>query len=358
MFYTLRDLAADYIQEQFNRDASIAEDESAQKFVHAALDRQITRLQARPDAAAALFALGASQRFQLPIERQMIYARALAPQIAENGRWYDWAAITQELLLHALDEHTTWLETQHGVAQRWLGNLPIARDYLRRAMHTLPPDSTERADLLVELAVVNRYRGRWKQAHDDLKQALAIFESDNDAARAERCIQELCQLMLDGNQPDEALRWLTRLSPSARTWGLTSQINLQMENYRDALHAAEQALRLLPVMHANRGRALATLGQIHAHLGHFDEAVEYLSLAAELLEQSRDLVGLARAHTNLAAAYLRQPLADRGFTPNQIFDLLRHAWTIQTNMGDKIGLEITRQNFTWLETDSGLHPPY
>ncbi|WP_119072940.1 NB-ARC domain-containing protein [Aggregatilinea lenta] len=356
--YTLRDLAALYVREQVNRDVLITEREPAQAFIRRALNQQVERLQIQPDPATALLTIDLSARFLLPVEQRCSCAYALAAQITNDGRWYAWSRAIQSLLSDAPDDYRPWLNAQHGVAQRWLGDLSAAWDSLQRALATYPEDSAEQADVLIELAVVNRYWGRWEAAQDDLLRALRLYSGANEAVRAERCIQELCQLMIDGQQPDEALRWLSRLSPSARMWSLASQIYLQTEDYRGARHAAEQALHLLPTTHANRGRALATLGQIHVHLGALQQAVQYLTLAADLLEQAHDIVGLARAHNNLAAAYLHQPLHERRVSPQEIFDLLHRAWTIQQHMGDAIGLEITRQNFAQLHADSGLDPPY
>jgi tetratricopeptide (TPR) repeat protein len=358
MHYRLIDVSATYIQEQVNRDVPVTKTESARAFIREALERHVARLQARPAPNMALFALNLGKHLQLPTEGQIRYARALADQITEDGHWYAWLNHIQALLPTAPADQIPWLDMQFGIAQRWLGDLHSAWGSLQQAFAALPAGTPEQADVLVELAVVNRYRGRWQQAHDDLRQALNLYERFEEQSRAERCIQELCQVALDANQTDEALRWLSRLSPSARMWGLTSQIHIQMQNYRDALHAAEQALRLLPVTHANRGRALATLGQVYVHLGAFPKAIEYLTLAVQLLEQSRDLVGLARAHNNLVVAYLHQSPQEREIAPNKLYELLERAWTIQDHMGDTVGLAYTEQNFAQLKADYGFNPPY
>jgi hypothetical protein len=106
----------------------------------------------------------------------------------------------------------------------------------------------------------------------------------------------------------------------------------------------------LPEDSSNHGRAVATLGLIYDRLEEPDIAVLYLLQAVDLLERTKDMAGYARACNNLSVAYLKQPPYSREVPLVEIYHLLTSALEIQGHIGDKIGLAITRQNFSVLSS--------
>lgn len=344
--YNLQAVAFTFLVDHIQQDLEIADDCPARLFIEEALSRRTELLSQEPDPQAALYMLRLARVFVLDVETRCRVAHAVASQIMEAGLWSSWYDEIIDLYDRGcVSPYDGWINLMAGIAGRWTGQLHSASDYLERALVTLESSSPEHVGALVELAVVYRYRGQWEKAYDLLQTAFDAATRGQSSAETDRCLHELGQMSLDMRQPEQALAWLSRLSGwTARTWGIASQANLAMEQYDKALDAADRALEMLPVSHPNRGRILATLGQVHDSLDDPDSAVQYLLLAVELLDQSKDIVGYARACTNLAVAYLKQQPSRRAVPSADIHRLLTQALRIQEHVGDEIGLAVTRRN--------------
>ena len=254
------------------------------------------------------------------------------------------------------DQQACW-HSMSGVALRWTGQLEMAEDHLLRARADLRSLSLDQVNTLVELSVVCRYRGRVEESYQLAQDALELcFQLGSDIG-ADRCIHELGQMALDGNDPTQAVLWLSRLQTwSSRSWGIASQAYLALERFDDALRAAEECLVLLPAQHPNQGRVLATLGQIYHVMGQSDVAVEHLLIAVDLLEWAKDILAYARACNNLAVAYLSLPPSSlRAVPTSDLYRLLTRALRIQEHVGDQIGAAVTREDLSWLS--SGRQEP-
>ncbi|NDJ77202.1 MAG: AAA family ATPase [Chloroflexi bacterium] len=356
--YSVQPIVVTVLIEFAQQGAHIDADESVSVFFQRLLQRRIEQLIAQPFPEDALTTLRVARKLGLHAEDIWQCAVQLTSQITTAGLWQPW--VDELKLLHAspLPSHAAaWVNHQLGTALRWAGQLEEAHTFLAQALVTYQNLNENRADSLIELAVVSRYLGQWEETHDNATAALEIYRRVGSESRIERCLHELAQLALDARNPEEALTWLSRQTNwSARTWSIASQAYLLLDQPEDALDAAQRASRLLPVQHPGRGRAIATLGQIFDTLGHADTAVEYLAQAVELLDRAKDTLGYARASNNLAVAYLKQRDSVRLIPLKEIEQRLERVQYIQQHIGDEVGLAVTRTNLEWLASLSNHFP--
>jgi tetratricopeptide (TPR) repeat protein len=350
--YSILPVTATFLTEHLRQNLELSADVPARSFLQEAFKRQVARLIRSPQPFEAVSALGLAKVLGLSSPERWQSAHDLAAQITQAGLWPSWAECLSALLgeKHS-PAHAAWLNLTMGVALRWMGRLGEAQAYLEHAREYYAPGNVDRAEVLIELAVVYRYQGQWEDAYRHSQTALDLYIQAGVPGGIERCIHDLAQIALDSGNFTQALAWLSRLEIwSARSWGIASQVYLALARLDDALQAAERALAMLPVQHPNRGRALVALGQVYDALNEPDAAVNYLLLAVELLDQVKDIVGYARACNNLAVAYLKQPDQDRAVPSESIYRLLTQALRIQEHVGDEMGMTVTRRNLDWLSS--------
>lgn len=356
--YSIQPVTRTFLIERVKRGLTIAAGEAARDFLQAGLRRRVAQLVENPQAWAALSLLRLARDLEIPGDERWTSSHDLAPQITQAGLWASWCEQVQELISEDYPPpHRAWLHLMMGTALRWTGHLHDARDHLTQSLDFYDGDSAYYAEALVELAVVNRYQGQWEDSYRLAQTALDIYSRTGTAAGVERCIHELAQLALEAGEAEQALAWMSRLEgQTSRTWGVISQAYLLLGRMDEALQAADQAWAALPIQHPNRGRAAATLGQIYDTLGESQSAVRYLLAAIDILEETKDIMGYARACNNLAVAYLKQPSGERSVTPDAIRRLLTQALRIQEHTGDGIGQAVTRQNLSWFNSVGGTPP--
>jgi tetratricopeptide (TPR) repeat protein len=355
LIYHLQPVALTFLVVQVRHGAMTSANETAADFLSSALSRRVTQLAAVHDPEAAARVIELSRQIGLSIEARWQYAYALAPQLLSAGLWRFWSEELKDLLRAEAQmppARVGWLNLMLGVATRWMGQLDDAQAYLAQAKSRFGAGSVEMADVLVEASVTLRYQGVLDEAYRCAEEALGIYEQYEVPDGIERCVHELSQLSLEADLPDRALATLDRLDRwSVRTWGIASQAYLGLRQIDDARRAASHLVALLSVEEGpNRGRALATLGQVYQELGEAREAVEYLSLAIDLLDQDKDLIGYGRACNNLAVAVLRDRSNQREVSPEKVRHLLTRALRIQEQVGDEVGMAVTEQNLRWLSS--------
>jgi tetratricopeptide (TPR) repeat protein len=348
--YELLSVAATFLSLQVQHGAVLPDQQSADTFLRGALDVLVTLLVDQPQPEHALRTLKTARHLELDIGE---YYYRLAPQITEAGLWHEWASRVQSFA--DAGEHNAreemWLNQALGTALRWTGHLEEARTYLEQALNDYQRvDDVQRGNVLTELAVLDRYQGNWRRARRYLEEALVIYTHLETSTGIMRCLHGLAQLALEANDPERALLWLSRGEDhwTGRTWGIASQAHLLLGDLDTARQAAEKAAESLPAHHPNQGRLLATLGQIYDAMGKQDTAVGHLIIAAELLDQTKDMLGYARASNNLAIAYLNQSSDERAVSLDEIEDRLLHVAGLQEYVGDEVGLAVTRNNLEWI----------
>lgn len=336
--YSLHSVTATFLTT--HTELMIQNGEGVIEFWKRVIARHLEILKTSPDAPSALSVLKLAQQLAIPVEYRCDYARQLASQIMDAGLWAGWLEQLESLSGFRDAAFEEWLNQMSGIALRWTGRLTEAKVLLQSSL-----PGSDSAATLIELAVVSRYLGGLSEAQDLAVQSLEQFRATGSEHGEERCIHELAQLALEAQNPEQALAWLSRLENwSARAWGVAGQAYLYLREYQAALEAVNRALDMIPVQHPNQGRALATLGQIYEALDQPDVAADYLSLALDIFDKAKDMVGYARACNNFAVVLFKQsqPAAD-------VRHLLQRALQIQELIGDRIGLAHTRQNLQWLQ---------
>lgn len=346
--YTLRSASHTFLRQQLN-NLRIDTQLPVSVYLHAALERYLPQVD---NAAQSICLLNLGLDLPISFVDCRRYAELVMPVVTREGLWPAWAGVLNRLhTTGAVDPDRIWVYQQMGIAQRWLGQLDEARQHLDQALayYTNADDDLGRAGCLIELVVIHRYQARWREAQQLANDALDIFRKFEVADGIERAIHEMAQLALERHQPARAIGTLEQLTHwSARTWGIAGQAYLQLDQYQEALAATQEALDLQPIVHPNRGRAMATQGQIYYAMNRPEKAVNILWNAMHLLDDAKDSFGYARVCSNLAVAYFDQ--ADTGetqFDNEEIRELLVQAAQTQEFIGDEIGLAVTRRNLSW-----------
>lgn len=344
VYYTMQAAARVFMLERLG-DLWIDGQLRAYDFLQSVVEWYVPQVEA---AVHGLCLLNVSLDLEFPIANCHRHAQTLAPLVTQAGLWPAWAETLGRLqTASSVDEHTAWLSYLSGIAQRWLGNFDNSCQQLEQARiyYAASHDEIRCADCLVELSVVYRYQAFWEEAHRFASRALAVYQQHQMVEGIERTINELAQLALERREAAHAINRLEELAQwSARTWGIAGQAYMQLDQYRQASDAIQQALDLQPLTHPNRGRAMATLGQLQHALGQPELAAITLTTAMKLLDDSKDIVGYARVCNNLAVAYFEQTPSTRQFEVDEIQAKLLQAAHIQEHIGDEIGLTVTRQN--------------
>ncbi len=358
-FYRYPPHVLPFLQQTVRRRRALSPEEDAHAFLQRLYPRRLAQLVRTPEARTALTLLRLAEEHAFDMVLRWRAAYELGPQITQAGLWTSWQRVLEALAQHAHSaEQHVWLQWMLGIAARWLGQLPKAREHLQEALSLCVPQTSEYASIQVELGVLARYQGRWEETHRLLKEALAFFQKHHLYDGVERCVHELAQLELEVEQPKRALALLSRLQRrTARTWGIISQAHLQQGELSLAREAAEHVLALLPPQHPNRARTLATLGEIALARGALRAALDNLLLAVDQLEQARDILGYARACNNLAAVHLHLPREQRELRTEVVRHLLEEALRIQTYAEDEIGQAVSRRNLALLEDDERKDAP-
>lgn len=253
--------------------------------------------------------------------------------------------------------YLSWLFFWRGVCHRHLGHFVEAAADFHRALAIIEAgnDDLLQAHILVEIAVIERYRLNWVLAEESALAAMTRFEASAHDAGLQRCLHELAQVAIEQQNPERSLALMTRVeSRTARTWDILCQAYLALGYLEQAQQAALTGLEYLTGESTNayeRGRMLGTLARVYAQKGEIDLAVQAATTSLDLLQQAQDVIGYARASNNLAALYIQQPDSHQSLTMVQIRELLFHARDVLARADDKIGLTTTLRN---LELVNGL----
>ncbi len=294
--------------------ASCPENQTA---VRSMLERLSGLLLGTPGAAAIAYHL-LSLRAWLPLSLTecVRIIDAAWPCIRHRGMWSLWLPVLNALCEEAAQtsdpETASLLFRWSGVAEREMGNYEQAEGDLLEALRLSAGWTMQQqySRVLLELAVVYRYRYRWETARSIALYARSLCEQLHDLSGMEWALHELAQLTLDTELPAEALELLRSVRPTARAISLICQAHLALGNPREALALARRAADLAVGDRPNQARAQAALGQVYLELADLKQAEESLTLALGLLEQLGDRRTYCRAAVNLARIYQLQDRLD------------------------------------------------
>jgi tetratricopeptide (TPR) repeat protein len=268
---------------------------------------------AHPDAAVCLHLLDVVQRALMPSALRLDLAYAFASLVERAGAWLQWCNYLELLRDETAGTDRLWIGLRLGSAYRWLAQWDDAIYLLSAVIEDAGRAGAfdMQARAMVELAVVHRLQRRPDVAAQLLNRAENYYRrhpdrEGQDREGSEQVTAEYVQLALDAGETQIAQQYLDRpgkaLSP--RLLNLAAFVALRAGDLVRALDLAQAAQHELSGDTPRLARTLALIGQIHYHLGNWATAVNHLVYALALMEETRDVLGHARARLNLSAIYL------------------------------------------------------
>lgn len=191
-----------------------------------------------------------------------------------------------------------------------------AIDYYRRLQPLLP--EAEQVEVVMKQAEVWQLTGKWPEAEELYRQALALAEStDNPKAQAacQRAIGAL--LHFKGSRP-EALHWLEvarqgfeRLADQegiSHAVGNIGMVYAQQGDYPRALECYEQQLAIATRLdfHPSISAAIGNIGSVYRYQGDYERASSYYRRKIEFDTTTNERVGASIALGNLGIVYRQQ----------------------------------------------------
>jgi len=219
----------------------------------------------------------------------------------------------------------------------------------------------ERADALCDLGDVLQHVGRWNEAEESLREALAIAQESRDVERLARSQAGLGHLLSHSRSYGEAVHWLELARTGFASAGRTRDLRRVLEHlsltlfwdsrYERAAATAREAMRLAQDRSDPAGLSTANeiLGLVRWHQGVHDAARTLLASALELAREVAYRPGVIAAGNDLAGL-----LAERGDYGAAI-GFLDEARAAADEIGDRRAAAIIAANTGELRRFRGEH---
>ena len=311
------------------------------------MQRVADRLAEQPDTADCLHLLKTIQNAILPSDLLIDLAYSFAAVMERAGEWLTWVHYLEPLYAAATAADRLWIGLRLGIARRWLAQWKASAYILTNVIEEAgrTGEFALQADAIVELAVVQRHQGMQEIVQKLLSQANSYYQRLGSVTGMERVSAERSWAALDRHDPALAQGYLERIVEGRQSGSwlyLAANITLRTGNLNEALSYAEQAQQAYQGDIPHFARVSTLLGQIHYQLGNFNVAIDHLSGALALMDQTRDQLGHARARMNLAAVYLGMG------NLRKALDYLRDLPDDLERLGDMESLQATLKNLELL----------
>jgi tetratricopeptide (TPR) repeat protein len=251
-----------------------------------------------------------------------------------TGHWLLWEATLQQLK----SVPGIWLDYEKARVLRWQGQLIQSGQLLSQMIPAMGAagDFEAYACGLVELATVYSYRSHFDAARAALNDAYHYFDRVQDASG----LLQVNLLLARLSPPDEALTLLKGIpQQTAAVYSALCEAALRMPDAKQAVHYAEQAIDHTEPNTAAYGRMLAMLARATHEAGDLRNALAYQEQSVNVLMQTQDVMGLARAKNNLGVLY-----HDAGEDDAVVKSVLRTAYDDFLRLQDAEGLQTVRLN--------------
>jgi DNA-binding SARP family transcriptional activator/tetratricopeptide (TPR) repeat protein/transcriptional regulator with XRE-family HTH domain len=202
-------------------------------------------------------------------------------------------------------------------------------------------DQTAEAQALLDLSVVDLRQGRFRQAAEQLRQALAVFRQTGNRAGEARALGDLgITGFLQGRYPQAIGHYQQSLSAyletgdqagTARMLNNLGLLELRLGCYQQASDRLHQAITLWRETgnDLSAAYALSNLGLVHLRLGHAQQASNQLDQALALSRETGNRAAEAYALGNLGLVHLRLGRY------RQASDQLNQALALRREIGDQ-----------------------
>ncbi len=329
----LLDAAGDFIQQQYQMDEAVTWQ----------IDQLVEQVAQAENALALVEQILVSGFPPVSHALRTGWLKRYCWEGMQANHWALWRALLEQYLLET-PMPDFMLRIAHGVCLRRLNEWESAG----QVFHSVIRDAgsagrfTEQGRALVEWGVLSGYQGAFKQAAQKIEQAKLFAQRAKDSdLLTEVWLQEAYLLVLQGDGA-AALDTLRHTRENARSLALQSEAQLVLGAFEACRALAERALRLGNNDLINSARLFTLIGRSFQAQNALAQAQQHLTYAVTLLERSDDLFSLARAQTNLAAVLI----SSERFTDASA--LLARAEQVQGQLGDRVGLSVTRHNRTLL----------
>jgi tetratricopeptide (TPR) repeat protein len=191
-----------------------------------------------------------------------------------------------------------------------------ALDYYQRLLPLLP--ESEQSVIRRKAGEVLQLIGKWPEAEEMYRQALALAEAAGDRLEQAHCQTELGNLLSYTQSYEEALRWLERARAEfeqlddyagmIRVLEYLSLIYVQQSDYAMALERAERQLQLAEARQDKIGisTAVGNVGLVHWSQADYARASIALQQALDSATEAGYQRGMIIAGSNLAGMYAEQ----------------------------------------------------
>lgn len=203
-------------------------------------------------------------------------------------------------------------------------------------------DFVAQAQIMLEIAILLRIRGNTDKAQLLLDNIVKVARRFDDSVLFEKACLEEAQLAIERRDADLALRRLQALPESERQLLLKAEACLLNGDIAAGIQCASDALKYHRADRFKLSLTYTLIGRLYNRGRNYRDAHHYLSTAVTMLETLNQPFELARAKMNLATVLIQLKCLP------EARQLLRQAEQIQHNLGDTVGLAITRHNLEWL----------
>ncbi|MCK6577996.1 MAG: hypothetical protein L6Q98_07815 [Anaerolineae bacterium] len=275
----------------------------------------------------------------LPIDVLLRWARAIWEERRDSLDAAEWIRVL-EFLWHLQPTADPYLQIAHAVSLRRLGDVSSAADLLSRTVLDCGREGSfrDQAVALVEWAQTLALQGSYSWAQNLLRRASQSLFAVEDAVFRHRLSLVSAQIAIDQNDGRTAFQLLRHLRADPLVQAMLAEACYLIGDYRMSLRLAEQALAAAKHDFQLRIRGCTIIGRCRARLGMMEIANRYLAEALLCAQRLEDQFSIARAKSNLAAI-----LVERGKFV-EANELLTQAETIQGQLGDVIGLQVSKHN--------------
>jgi tetratricopeptide (TPR) repeat protein len=278
----------------------------------------------------------------------------------------DWLTIDHERALHWLRQHgRSAIKTGQPVRWRYILekyravlDLPLRFGYAvclrrtgdwaaaQRVLRDCVAESGKKGDfwlqaeMLIEIAVLNRQRGEYQKAQHWLQKA--ALQSPTHPELPQRIALEWAQIAIDSGDVRLAQQHLHVMPENETTCLLYAELSLLNRQFDECQRLAQKILANASETALNQAAAHTILGRSYQAKAQFAVAVEHFDAARIVFERSGDVFAAARAQSNLAAALLALHKWD------DAEKLLSQAHSLQSQLHDVVGYNATQINLNVL----------
>ncbi|MEP7292517.1 MAG: tetratricopeptide repeat protein, partial [Chloroflexota bacterium] len=277
------------------------------------------------------------------VERRSEWIQRLWREGLRRNHWALWRVILETYIAESNDAAAE-IRIAYGLCLRhlsdWKAAEAVFQNVVTESGRTGRFDA--QAQALIEWSILAKYQGKYQQAQEMNAQAKRYAQRVQDSKLLHGLMLQEAELLIQQKQGTEALHILRGLPKTVRLLVLQSEAQLALSNYEACRSLAAEALHAISEDQVTEASLYTIIGRSFQAQGDTAQAQRFFSDAVTLLERLGDSFALARAQTNLAATLIAiRRILDAA-------ELLRRAEQMQVQLGDRIGLNVTRHNRTLL----------